>query len=584
MRWFGVPFVFLQFGLYAPPPGVELPFPRWPVAIGVAATLVAANLWARSVATRTDDLAQLTRMGWTTTVLDTSLILLTVVLFGFDESTRIWPVLSFAMVEGVMRGGLRGGLAIWGYSSVVFILDQLARLPGRDDPAAWIGSIPFAVGILAFIAIGSGTLEDRARLAHRRAEAEADRLRQLATLARQMTAERRADRVFDNVAHAAADVTGLAAAGFYEHQGGDRWVLRAAVGIQHADQQVDRPDQLPGLSRLLVELSGPAMAPMEGDLARLTAELAPHIRTLYAVPIVRGFERLGLLLLGDEEANDAIAPQLRDVLDVFAADAAVAIRNARLAEAEIRTIDELRELDRLKDDFVQILTHELRSPMTAMAGYAELLEQRWDQVDPEKRQQYLNAIKRGTYRLSALIQDMLDANQAADTELPIDPDDVELEPVVREVAEQELHGHPAHELQLRVDPATPLVRADPTRVVQVMHNLVSNAIKYSPDGGPIEIDIGPTSRGRVRIAVTDHGLGMRPRDQERLFTKFSRFHKDLRIKGTGLGLYLAAALVDAMGGRILVDSEVGRGSTFTVELPAVGRPVTPPTGAVEGPA
>lgn len=564
VRWFALGFVFIQFGVYTPPEGTELPFARWPVAAFVFAVLLAANLASLRLTPGATD-RTLRRLGAATTAVDTLLVLLIVVLFGFDETTRIWPLLTFPIVEGALRGGSKGALATWGLGAGGFVLDQIIRLGSREDPASWVGSMTFAAAILLFVALGTGFLANRLQEVSDRAVVRSERLRRLAELARRMSQERSATAVYAGIVDSAIELTDFEASSFYEHLGNDLWKRHASDGTRVSGPAVEA-EVLPPFTRIVTALDGPAQIEITPALQERIDQVAPGVRTIVAVPVRHGDEVLGLLLVGTSRV-EVVDPELLDILRVLAADAAAAIRNAHLAEGELRQIERLQALDAAKDEFVAVLTHELRTPMTSIVGFADLLRNQWHRLDDEKRATFLDSIRSGVRKLSDLIGDILDATSAQQTELPVRPRRIDLVETLRPVVERELQTAPNHDLVLRT-PERLAALADPERVGQIVQNLVNNAIKYSPDGGTVTITLGGISDEEVAFSIEDVGLGIPEASLPLVFGKFNRFHAAHGIKGTGLGLYLVRSLVEAMHGRIEVDSEEGVGSLFTVILPS----------------
>jgi PAS domain S-box-containing protein len=235
-----------------------------------------------------------------------------------------------------------------------------------------------------------------------------------------------------------------------------------------------------------------------------------------------------------------------------------------------RDLTEERALERLRSDFVSTVSHELRTPLAAIYG-AALTLRRPDVVLPEvQREGLLDVIAGESDRLARTVNDILWASRLDSGTMQVaiercDP---------RELGETVLQAFRAHvptavELALVAPADGPAVAADPDKVRQVLANLVDNAVKYSPDGGRVEIAVS-SAGNHVRFAVRDQGLGIPGPEQRRIFDKFYRLDPDLTrgVGGTGLGLYICRELVRRMDGRIWVESREGEGSTFSFELPA----------------
>ena len=234
-----------------------------------------------------------------------------------------------------------------------------------------------------------------------------------------------------------------------------------------------------------------------------------------------------------------------------------------------RDLTDERALERLKSDFVSTVSHELRTPLAAIYGAAMTLRRVDVALADEQREGMLAVVASESERLARIVNDILYASR-----LDSDAVDVAIARVdAREVAAlvvaaARAHLPPAIELTLRAPDGLPPVAADPDKVRQVLVNLVENAIKYSPEGGPVEVSVEAV-RDRLRFSVSDRGLGIPAAEHHRIFEKFYRLDPNLTrgVGGTGLGLYISREIVRRMDGRIWVESEPGVGSTFSFELP-----------------
>jgi signal transduction histidine kinase len=231
---------------------------------------------------------------------------------------------------------------------------------------------------------------------------------------------------------------------------------------------------------------------------------------------------------------------------------------------------QLRELDRLKDEFVGLVSHELRTPLTSITGYVELLEA--DETGPlnEEQRAFLATVARNADRLLRLVNDMLFVARLHSGMLELELDPVDLTSLVEHAVAGAGPGAEARGFTLElVSTGETAVLGDEERLAQLLDNLVSNAVKFTPDGGSVTVRLW-AEEGTVVLEVTDSGIGVPEGERERLFERFYRGSTAVsrQIQGTGLGLHVAQAIVAAHGGVISVSSEVDSGTTLRVELPA----------------
>ena len=257
-------------------------------------------------------------------------------------------------------------------------------------------------------------------------------------------------------------------------------------------------------------------------------------------------------------------------------------RERRLQEAEQlyqqlqAAHQHLRELDQLKDQFLMTASHELRTPLTSVQGYLALMSQFHDQLPPEKHWEYLQKAQRSCEILVMLLSNVMDASRLeVDADIcPAQFESVSVHDMIQSVMnliephvtqeQREVHFHVPPRLQ---------VRADTGCLRQVLLNISMNALKYSPPRTSIAFSaqVVTDSSSDVVISVTDKGKGIAPYDQARLFKRFVRLESDINspVRGSGLGLYISRRLVEAMGGKIWIESKgiPGEGTTFHIQLP-----------------
>ena len=240
-----------------------------------------------------------------------------------------------------------------------------------------------------------------------------------------------------------------------------------------------------------------------------------------------------------------------------------------------RDLTDARQLEEIKADFIATASHELRTPLAAVYGAAQTLLRHDFALDEVGRERFVSLIADESERLGRIVNEILLANQLdagrLDIEVePFDPHDL----VERVVEATRTYAPPSVKLGISAGDGLPRVSADLDKVRQVLVNLVENAIKYSPDGGRVEVGV-TASDGFVRFHVKDQGLGVAPEEQERIFEKFYRADPQMTrgVGGTGLGLYICKELIGRMGGRIWVEPNQDKGSTFAFELRAAEVPV-----------
>lgn len=292
-------------------------------------------------------------------------------------------------------------------------------------------------------------------------------------------------------------------------------------------------------------------------------------RSVLVVPLTTGGGPIGTLLLMDIREGSFDEGDARFAILLSTRIASV-IEASRGRERERALVQRLREADQTKSEFVSMLAHELKGPMTAIKGFGDLLQVQWESLPDEKRVQTLQIISKETSRLARLVGDLLDLSRMEAGTLRYDIETVDLRGVIANI----LAVHPSvserHEIVTEFE-GLPKVRADGDRIRQVVLNLLTNATRHSPEGSRITMTGEVTGDGgdrAVRVGVGDQGIGIPPEHRDRVFEKFSMLPKPGWIKkGTGLGLYITRGIIEAHGGRLWVESEPGKGSTFFFTLP-----------------
>jgi signal transduction histidine kinase len=284
---------------------------------------------------------------------------------------------------------------------------------------------------------------------------------------------------------------------------------------------------------------------------------------------------LGAISFGATGGSRRYGPDDLALAEELARRAAAAIDNARLYASAQAAIG-------LREEFLGVAAHELRTPLTTLKGYAQLLARLLGrpELDRARLAEAHAALARQLGRLERLVVDLLDVARIQRGELALRPEPMDLVDLARQVlARFELapERSPNHRLTLEATEAV-AGRWDADRLDQALTNLVSNALKYSPDGGEVRVCVARRD-GVAELRVCDEGLGIAPEEQAGLFRPYARGQAARGVEGTGLGLYVASQVVARHGGTIAVESAPGAGSVFTIRLPLAGSPLHADSGA-----
>ncbi|WP_420641216.1 ATP-binding protein [Candidatus Leptofilum sp.] len=281
-----------------------------------------------------------------------------------------------------------------------------------------------------------------------------------------------------------------------------------------------------------------------------------------AVPIQQDGTITGLITL-ETQQNIEINREDIAFVERLSDRAAVAIKNAKLYEA-------IHAANKAKSDFISLVAHELRVPMTSIKGYTDLMNAGLAGPLSDQQKQFLEVIRRNLTRMTSLISDLSDINHIESGRMKFDLQPFDLREVVADVADS-LRGRIENRqqtLHIDIEDALPPVFADSTRIAQVVSNLMSNANKYTQDGGEIVLRAWPNGRFAY-VSIQDNGIGISEENQEKLFTQFFRAEdKEVREQaGWGLGLSIVRRMVEAQNGEITFETALGEGSTFTFTVP-----------------
>lgn len=345
---------------------------------------------------------------------------------------------------------------------------------------------------------------------------------------------------------------------------GDELVIRAAIGLFADEALGQRLARGPSRSWGVVETlepyrSGDLFA--DGERVQGTAA-GTAVRSWLAVPIVRHGTGIGLVEVDSTEV-DAFGPPDVELLTGVVSVLAGAVELAAHHDEQLRA-------DELRDAFIGVISHELRTPVTTIFGLARILRQRAATLDPATRDQAIVDIEEEADRLTRLIEDLLVLSRAERGRVEIDAEPVSLIRVVRRIVDAEAERHPSRRYVFRASRDLPLIAAEPTYIEQVVRNFLTNAAKYGDPTTAIEIELGRAdgAAGEVTVRVLDRGIGVDEETAAQAFDLFFRTSDASRVAaGAGIGLFVCRHLIEAMGGRTWMAPRPGGGTEVGFSLP-----------------
>ena len=308
------------------------------------------------------------------------------------------------------------------------------------------------------------------------------------------------------------------------------------------------------------------LVPTPEDVAKYGWLAGRGITSSMCAPLVAGGRLIGTLILSATNEERFGEYDLR-LLMLFAEQAAGAISNAQAFKREQESVERLADLDRLKSDFIATITHELKTPLTSLLGYATILRKRALELNSDQREEFFNIMSRQGDRILRLIEELLQSArlEAGGPKLRREP--LDLAAIVKEVEVGLSSLARTHTLTFDVPDHDLGLYGDPIALEHVLTNLLENALKYSAPGTEIRLFVDE-QEPEVLIRVSDHGQGIEPEDLPHIFERFRQANGHGRTRtSVGLGLYIVRSLVSAHGGRVWADSTLGVGTTFTIAMP-----------------
>lgn len=293
---------------------------------------------------------------------------------------------------------------------------------------------------------------------------------------------------------------------------------------------------------------------------------ATGITAVLAVPLIRGAKLVGAIVLRAYDTQTRFTIDDAHLLGLFGDQAVAALTNIEAFERQRGAMEQLERVNRAKSEFVSIVSHEFRTPLTGIQGFSEMMRDE-DLTIPEMKE-YAADINKDAMRLTRMVNEMLDLDRMESGRMTLHREPTDLNAIVTEAVGRLRPNAPNHRITVAIDPSLPHFAGDRDRVMQVVGNLLSNAVKYSPTGG--EIAVATVREGlNLHLSVADQGMGIPADKLESIWERYSRVDSDgtRGIQGTGLGLPIVQQIVVLHGGRAWAESELGRGSIFHVLLP-----------------
>lgn len=281
-----------------------------------------------------------------------------------------------------------------------------------------------------------------------------------------------------------------------------------------------------------------------------------------SIPLVRAGRVIGELTVRPH-GDAPVGPGLKTAAGLLSA----AMANARAFEEERAMVERLRGIDQLKTDFLATISHEIRTPLTSIVGFAHILTTSWDDLEIPAIRDYVSRIDRNGTALSRLLQQVLDFSRLERGKLAVVFDEFDMASIVRDILERDASLLEHHRLVVSL-PETLPVRSDPTALEQIVNNLMSNAVKFSPAASCIRITLAAEGEDAV-LCVEDEGPGIPPTERDRIFVRFYRGPSQaaLRTRGAGIGLAVVAELVTSLHGSVRVEDSPSGGARCVIRLP-----------------
>jgi GAF domain-containing protein len=470
---------------------------------------------------------------------------------------------SQVAVPLVRDGAAVGAISVTRREAGGFTDDEIALLQTFADQAV--------------IAIGNAHLLSELQARTQELTRSVEQLTALGDVGRAVSSSLDLDTVLTTIVGRAVQLSGTDGGTIFEYdEGTEEFSARATLNADESQSDLLRATRLrrgEGAVGQMAVTREPLQIPdiaaegaYEGRLRG--AMLASGTRAVLAIPLLHEDRLVGGLVV-TRRAAGAFTDEVVALLRTFASQSALAIQNARLfRELEIKS-RELEVASQHKSEFLANMSHELRTPLNAIIGYSELLEEEAGDLDAGRLVPDLQKIAAAAQHQLSLINDILDLSKIEAGRMELEPTDFDLPSAIDNALTlvRERATRRGIALGRAIDDRVGVIQGDERKIKQVLLNVLSNALKFTPEGG--RVDVGATvNDGLVEVSVTDTGVGIAPEDQEAVFEEFRQVGTaDKKVEGTGLGLALSRKFIELHGGRIWVKSQLGGGSTFTFTLP-----------------
>jgi two-component system sensor histidine kinase KdpD len=289
------------------------------------------------------------------------------------------------------------------------------------------------------------------------------------------------------------------------------------------------------------------------------------VRSAMSAPLVAAGEPVGVLNVSDSDGRREYTPHDLRALTVCAEHAAIAISNARLYELEKESAASLADLDQKRRDFLATMTHDMKTPLTSILGYIKLLRGAHD-LSPEKVERFTEVVERQGRRLLSMIEQIIVATRLEEAAPTLSRQALDLRHIVEEEVAAFRGVLGGRDIKVRIPDDVPTAYGDPSAVEHIVANLLDNAVKYSPDGAGIQVEVEPAP-GEVRVSITDSGPGIPEEDLTRIFERYHRATESEVGGSVGLGLFIVRNLTQAHGGRVWAENAPSGGARITFTLP-----------------